>query len=392
MPRSVLGKLKVRRFLETYWQKEPLVVRGAFPDLRDPLTPDELAGLACEPSVNSRLVRERAGRKPWQVTRGPQRAAVLRGLSSSHWTLLVESMDRHSDEIAALAHQFSFLPRWRMDDVMVSLAPLAGTVEAHIDSYDVFLIQGQGRRRWDVDRRATADYRPGLDLRILKKFRPEQSWVLEPGDMLYVPPGVGHRGVTEPGSSKIALTYSIGFRAPSSADLLSSLLSRVVARDGPRLFQDAGRPEAKDPTEIAAPDLLALKRFLTEEVGSADPDEWAQAVGEAVTEGGSGRPRRGSLSVSTITRELAAGARLAPVPAARLSWCRLRGGRAALFVNGESRVLPPAHAFAAPFLCGGVSRGGGRRLGAVPELVLLVAELLRAGVVVLKGRASRREQ
>ena len=163
---TVLGAVPVERFLAKYWQKEPLLVRGAFPNLHDPLSPDELAGLACEPEVDSRLVMERGGRKPWQVIRGPQNPKVLRKLGRSHWTLLVESMDRHSPPIAALASAFSFIPRWRMDDVMVSLSPLHGTVDAHIDSYDVFLIQGQGRRRWEVDRRSTAEYRPGLDLRL----------------------------------------------------------------------------------------------------------------------------------------------------------------------------------------------------------------------------------
>ena len=193
---TVLGALPVDRFLAEYWQKEPLVVRGAFRDFKDPLSPDELAGLACEPDVDSRLVMQRGGRKPWQVTPGPQDPTVLRKLGRSHWTLLVESMDRHSRKVAALASAFSFIPKWRMDDVMVSLAPVHGTVDAHIDSYDVFLIQGQGRRRWEVDRRSIADYKPGLDLRILKRFRVEDSWVLEPGDMLYVPPGVGHRAVS----------------------------------------------------------------------------------------------------------------------------------------------------------------------------------------------------
>ena len=391
MPPSVLGNLSIHRFLEKYWQREPLVVRRAFPGFEDPLTPDELAGLACESSVDSRLVMERGGRKPWQVTRGPQKAASLRRLPSSHWTLLVESMDRHSDRIAALARAFSFLPKWRMDDVMVSLAPVHGTVDAHIDSYDVFLIQGQGRRRWEVDRRAVAQYRAGLDLRILKTFKPENAWVLEPGDMLYVPPGVGHRGVTVPSDSEIALTYSVGFRAPSSADLLSSLLSRVMAKEPPRLFQDAGRAAAKDAGEIAASDLRGLKRFLIDEIDSADADEWALSAGEAVTAGGTGRARTGRILPSTVESQLRAGARLMAVPAARLSWCKLRGGRAALFVNGESRVLPRGQAFPALFLCGAGSGDVGRRTAAMPELVSLVVTLLRVGVVVLQARGRNRE-
>jgi 50S ribosomal protein L16 3-hydroxylase len=357
-----------------------LVVRGAFPNLKDPLTPDELAGLACEPYVDSRLVIERGGRKPWQVIRGPQNPRALRRLPRTHWTLLVESVDRHSRAIAELALAFSFLPAWRMDDVMVSLAPLHGTVGAHVDSYDVFLIQGQGRRRWEVDRRAAADYKPGLDLRILKRFQVEDSWVLEPGDMLYVPPGVGHRGVTVPGNAEIALTYSIGFRAPTAADLLSTLLSRILAREAPRLFSDPGRTPARDAHEIAGPDLTSLRRFLISELESQDPDQWILALGEAVTAGGSARPS-GRNAVNALRRRLADGHTVAQVPGARLAWALLARGRAALFVNGESRVFSRAEAFAPGFLCGASSRSVARRMAASETLSSVLADLLRAGVI-----------
>lgn len=379
----VLGKLPVARFLAEFWQKEPLVVRGAFPGLKDPLSPDELAGLACEPHVDSRLVLARGGRRPWQVTRGPQKAAALKRLPQSHWTLLVESMDRHSNEIAAFASAFSFLPRWRMDDVMVSLAPVHGTVDAHIDSYDVFLVQGQGRRRWEVDRRSVPDYRPGLDLRILKRFEAQDSRVLEPGDMLYVPPGVGHRGVTVESDSDIALTYSVGFRAPSSADILSALLSRAIGEETPHLFSDAGRKAVTDAGELAAADLAALKRFIVDEIDPKNSDAWTLTAGEAVTAGGQGRGPRSRPNPALVAKRLAAGASLRAVPAARLAWAQLEGGRAALFVNGESRVLARDRAFAAPFLCGNGSRAVARRLASKADLISLTLGLLRAGVVVL---------
>lgn len=379
----VLGKLPIARFLREYWQKEPLVVRGAFPGLEDPLTPDELAGLACEPHVDSRLVLERGGRKPWQVTRGPQKAAALQRLPRSHWTLLVESMDRHSDHVALFASAFSFLPRWRMDDVMVSLAPVGGTVDAHIDSYDVFLIQGQGRRRWEVDRRSVPDYRPGLDLRILKRFEAQDSWVLDQGDMLYVPPGVGHRGVTVESDAEIALTYSVGFRAPSSADLLSTLLARAIGRETPHLFSDAGRKSVTDAGQLNPADLAALKRFIVDDLDPKNSDAWTLAAGEAVTAGGAGQTPPSRLNPTLVAKRLVAGASLRPAPAARLAWAQLEQGRAALFVNGESRVLARDRAFAASFLCGNGERSAGRRLAAKSELMTLTLGLLRAGVVVL---------
>ncbi|HQZ18494.1 MAG TPA: cupin domain-containing protein [Vicinamibacteria bacterium] len=378
---TVLGALPVDRFLANHWQKEPLVVRGAFPNFKDPLSPDELAGLACEPDVESRLVRERGGRKRWQVTRGPQDPRVLRKLGRSHWTLLVESMDRHSREVAALASAFSFIPRWRMDDVMVSLAPLHGTVDAHIDSYDVFLIQGQGRRRWEVDRRSTPDYKPGLDLRILKRFRAEDSWVLEPGDMLYVPPGVGHRGVTVLGGAEVALTYSVGFRAPSSADLLSTLLSRALASETQRLFSDAGRKASRDAGEISSQDRAALRDFLISDLESSSPDAWALAMGEAVTSGGSTGVPAANTTRRSAERRLAGGSTVSVIPGARMAWARLSRGRAALFVNGEGRVLPRPQAFAAPFLCGNPSRAAARRVAAHEPLLSLLVDLFRAAVV-----------
>jgi len=291
-------------------------------------------------------------------------------------------MDRHSEEIAAFAAPFSFLPRWRMDDVMVSLAPIHGTVDAHIDSYDVFLIQGQGRRRWEVDRGAVADYRSGLDLRILKQFHPEDSWILDPGDMLYVPPGVGHRGVTVASDRDIALTYSVGFRAPSSADILSTVLARAIAREVPTLFADPGRAAVGDPGELCASDLTALRSFLLQEVPKPESDAWALAAGEAVTAGGQGGPPAPATPTS-VARRLSGGGGVRPVSAARLAWAKLEGGRAALFVNGESRVLPPAQAFAASFLCGKPVTDAGRRVAASRELLSLSVDLLRAGVVAL---------
>jgi 50S ribosomal protein L16 3-hydroxylase len=385
----VLGILSVEDFLGTYWQKEPLIVRGAFPRLKDPLSPDQLAGLACEDGVDSRLVIQRGGRKPWQVIQGPQKACYLRKLPRAHWTLLVQAVDHYSREVAAFAAAFEFLPRWRMDDVMVSLAPNHGTVGAHIDSYDVFLIQGQGRRRWEVDRLAKPEYKPGLDIRILRRFRPQDAWILEPGDLLYVPPGVGHRGVTLPSDADIALTYSVGFRAPSSADLLSALRLRMVRNETGGLFPDQGRRSVSDPGEISGRDLADLRRFLISEIGSQAGDPWAMAVGELLTSGGRDGAPTSNVVLKSVARRLAAGVCVSPAPGARLAWANLEGGRAALFVNGEGRVLPRAQAFAASVLSGRTSPSAARRLASDPALLSLVAGLLRAGVVEWVEVASR---
>jgi 50S ribosomal protein L16 3-hydroxylase len=241
-----------------------------------------------------------------------------------------------------------------------------------------------------VDRGALADYRPGLDLRILKRFRVEEGWVLEPGDMLYVPPGVGHRGVTVASEADVALTYSIGFRAPSTADLFSTVLSEAMARETPILFSDPGRGAADDAGELSTPDLAALKRFLIAAVESSDPDTWAVAAGEAVTSGGRGRSSRGSVTPASVARRLAEGASVSPVPGARLTWTSLERGRAAVFVNGESRALPREQAFAASFLCGKWVRDAGLRVAANSDLLGLAVDLLRAGVIVLADQAPSR--
>ena len=199
-------------------------MRGALPGFRDPVTPARLLALAARPDVESRLVREKGGARRWELTPGPLPAGLTRTLGPSHWTVLVQNVDAHVGAVADLIERFDFLPRWRVDDVMISLAAPQGSVGPHVDSYDVFLLQGRGRRRWRVAERFAEDYRPGLDLRVLRGFRAEREWVLGPGDMLYLPPGVAHHGV----ALEECLTYSIGFRAPSEYDLVAGFLQRVV--------------------------------------------------------------------------------------------------------------------------------------------------------------------
>ena len=174
MPK-VLGELSPAQFLAEYWQKQPLLVRGAWPGFQDPLTPEELAGLACEEGVESRLVLEQGGEKPWEVRHGPFVDDDFLKLPDSHWTLLVQDVEKHIADLAALLEPFRFIPDWRIDDLMISYAPPAGTVGPHVDDYDVFLLQGQGRRRWQISRRPVEpdNCLPDTELRILREFVPE---------------------------------------------------------------------------------------------------------------------------------------------------------------------------------------------------------------------------
>jgi len=203
-------------FLRDYWQKRPLLVRGAFAPWVNPIAPDDLAALACDDDVESRLITQK--REDWRVEQGPLPEDRFGRLGRMPYTLLVQAVNLYVPEVAALIAPFRFVPDWRIDDVMVSYASDGGGVGPHFDQYDVFLIQGLGRRRWQVGGHgadACTDATPLLphdDLRLLADFRPVEEWVLEPGDMLYVPPRVAHNGVAV---GTDCMTYSVGFRAPA---------------------------------------------------------------------------------------------------------------------------------------------------------------------------------
>jgi len=266
MKAALLGGLSPAAFLRRHWQKRPLLVRGAFPKLRDPITPARLLALSLEPDVDSRLVLTRRGGKPFEVFDGPQDPSRLRRLPAANWTLLVEDVDRRVRGVRALQSAFDFIPRWRFDDVMVSFATPGGGVGPHIDSYDVFLIQGRGRRRWSIDSRAVPAYRTGLDLKVLRRFEPEKSWVLEPGDMLYVPPGLAHSGV----AVEDALTYSIGFRAPTHRALVAAFAERLLASiPDDRLYGDPDLRPARRGTAIERKALRRMQAIIRDEVARA---------------------------------------------------------------------------------------------------------------------------
>ena len=247
MPRNPPGSLDVGRFMRRNWQRAPLLVRGAFPAFTDPLSPAQVLALARSRDAQSRLV-ERRGRE-WIVEHGPLAAARLKRLAGRDWTVLVQDTNHFSREAERLLARFDFIPHARIDDVMVSYAVPGGGVGPHVDSYDVFLLQGRGRRRWRISRQKDLSFVPGLDLKILRRFEPEQEWVLEAGDMLYLPPGVAHDGIAE----TECLTWSIGFRAPSDRELIAGFLDFLHERLSPQgHYADPGSAPAKHPGEIPA--------------------------------------------------------------------------------------------------------------------------------------------
>ncbi len=269
-------------FLGHYWQRRPCLLRGAFAEFESPVSPEDLAGLACEEGVHGRLVLERGGERPWEVRYGPFEEQDFTALPATHYSLLVSECEKWIPELADLLDQFRFIPDWRIDDLMVSYAPVGGSVGAHVDEYDVFLLQTTGRRRWRyTDERVTAPRMiKGLELALLEEFSPDQDAVLEPGDMLYLPPGIAHHGVAlDP-----CMTFSIGFRAPSPSDLLESLALEAEHRgDGGRRYRDPDLELERDPAEITAGEIERLRALASELV--AGPDElWHDAIGKLLSD------------------------------------------------------------------------------------------------------------
>jgi 50S ribosomal protein L16 3-hydroxylase len=254
---ALLGGLPPRRFLAQHWQKKPLLVRAALPGFSGVLTPPQLLRLACRDDAQSRLVIRNARR--WEAHEGPFRRGVFRRLPPRGWSVLVHEVDRFLPAARALLERFNFVPFARLDDLMVSYAPPGGGVGPHYDSYDVFLLQGQGRRRWRVSYQRNAALVAGAPLKLVRDFRPQQEWVLEPGDMLYLPPGWAHDGVAlDP-----CMTYSIGFRAPAWQELVIHFLRFLEDRvELEGLYQDPDLKPQDSPARIARSMVREVARRL----------------------------------------------------------------------------------------------------------------------------------
>ncbi len=221
MKNPLLGGLTPARFLREVWHKRPLLIRNAVPGFEGLLSPAEMQQLACREDVESRLIQ--GGGTRWQLDHGPFRKADFRRLPKTEWTLLVQSLNHVLPEADALLSRFDFIPHARLDDLMVSYAVPGGSVGPHFDSYDVFLLQGRGHRRWQISTQTDLALLDGAPLKILRRFEIEDEWVLGPGDMLYLPPHVAHYGVAEDD----CMTYSVGFRAPTTEELAHGFLMHL---------------------------------------------------------------------------------------------------------------------------------------------------------------------
>jgi 50S ribosomal protein L16 3-hydroxylase len=280
--------------MRRHWQKKPLLVRGAIAGMQPLLGRRALFDLAARDEVESRLVvRQKAG---WSLRRGPFARRAIPPLTQSQWTLLVQGVDLHDDAAHTLLQRFDFVPQARLDDLMVSFATDGGGVGPHFDSYDVFLLQAQGTRRWRIGQQKDFTLKEGVPLKILANFEPQEEHVLEPGDMLYLPPRWAHDGVAV-GECQ---TYSIGFRAPQKGELARELLQRLAedADDlaGEALYRDPSQAAtdargavparlvdfARDALQAALAQPVALERALGEYLTEPKPNVWFEGGGNGV--------------------------------------------------------------------------------------------------------------
>ncbi|ACY31901.1 MULTISPECIES: JmjC domain-containing protein [Comamonas] len=286
-PLTLLGGLTASQFMRKHWHKKPLLVRQAIPGFKAPIPRARLLAMAGEDGVESRLIQQLEGDN-WKLSHGPLSRRSLPALTKPGWTVLVQGVDMHDAKAHELLQQFRFVPEARLDDLMISFATDQGGVGPHFDSYDVFLLQAQGRRRWRIGRQKDLSLQQGKPLKILSNFEPEEEFVLEPGDMLYLPPKWAHDGVAE----GECMTYSIGFRSPDRSELGRELLLRmsdepdepetpVIYRDpkqeavsNPALIPEGMYDFAREALKKAMAEPLALERALGEYLSDPKPNVW----------------------------------------------------------------------------------------------------------------------
>lgn len=281
----LLGGLSPEVFMKRHWHKKPLLVRQAIPGFKALLSRGELFELAAQEDVESRLVtlQRTRGREHWSLQRGPFARRTLPALKTPEWTLLVQGVDLHSDAVHELMNRFRFVPDARLDDLMISYASEGGGVGPHFDNYDVFLLQAHGQRRWRIGRQQDLSLKPDMPVKILANFQPEQEFVLEPGDMLYLPPHYAHDGVAVGGE---CMTYSIGFRSPKAGELAQELLQRLAEDAVESVGEDYYRDPRQHAVSTPAAMPVALGRFAQQAVRQAlqDPLALQRALGEAMSE------------------------------------------------------------------------------------------------------------
>ncbi|EPR15385.1 cupin [Sphingobium indicum IP26] len=372
-----LARFDIDLFLRDHWQKRPLLIRNPWSAWRNPLVPDDLAGLACEEGVESRLITRQADRLAMESGPLPEdRFTELRDA----WTLLVQAVDHHAPDVAALIQPFRFIPDWRIDDVMVSYATDGGGVGPHFDQYDVFLVQGLGRRRWRVGPRcdSATPLLPHDDLRLIPDFEATEDHILEPGDILYVPPCFAHDGVAVGGD---CMTYSIGFRAPSRAELVENWCRHQAdAMADEDRYADPDLIRQSNAGEIAASAIDRMHAMAMEAL--SDRNAFARWFGLH-----NSLPKYADMDwrpdepadQRTVRAMLAQGVPLGRNPASRFAFIRPGEPELLLFVDGHGFDCDGAAALLAEALCREPMTVVDAKLAAFPAVVALVAALIDQG-------------
>jgi len=331
------GSLAPQQFLADYWQKKPLLIRQAFPNFIPALDADDIAGLACDELAESRLVTGAFPEHNWELRYGPFTETDFASLPETDWTLLVQDVEKHYPPVHSLLDEFSFLPSWRIDDLMVSVAGPGGSVGPHTDQYDVFLLQVEGKRRWQIAEKFNPALLPDCELNVMESFTPEREWVLEPGDLLYLPPGVAHHGV----ALDQCMTWSLGMRAPSTADLLQSLGEWLAQNREEGLRY--GDNDMLPPDRIGEIDGNAIKRFR-DLLGKATDEgsDFHSFLGSFLSRyrlAHEPAPPAEQLHVQDLGKALEQGAIIQHHPWTRLAWLQSKPG-AILFAAGEEYPCP----------------------------------------------------
>ncbi len=375
------------KFLRDYWQKKPLLIRNPWAQWSNPLEPDELAGLACETDVESRLITQQTDE--FATEHGPLPVDRFGSLETSAarapWTLLVQAVDHHIDEVADLLEPFRFIPNWRVDDVMVSYAVTGGGVGAHFDHYDVFLVQGLGTRRWQIGGLCddTTPLMPHDDLRLLAEFEPVEDWVLEPGDILYVPPGIAHNGVA---MSDDCMTYSVGFRAPSREEMIEGFSAQVLDELGDDdRYTDPDLVLPENPGEIEDTALSRMHAMMTERL--ADRGAFARWFASYATQ-----PKNAEIDwapETPITREelakdLRDGHTIIRNSASRFAFVREDSGAIILSVDGQCFEYAEGTDDFVKALCAAPRITQTSALSSSPAVLALIEHLYNRGSIALE--------
>lgn len=380
-PLDLLGGLTPNEFMKNYWQRKPLLVKSAFKDFQNPISPDELAGLSLEEEIESRIVIEN-GKTPWELLYGPFDMHTYQNLPESNWTLLVQAVDQVMPNVAELFKPFQFIPNWRFDDIMISYATQGGSVGPHFDNYDVFLIQSLGTRRWKIGPPANSQS-PQLNhesLRLLAEFVQSDEWLLEPGDMLYLPPQYAHYGIAETD----CMTISVGLRAPSNQEILvhyTDFVSQFLSEE--ERYNDPDQEALTCNAYFIDKKAISRLRKIVQET-LADNKKLVTWFGQYMTE-----PRyperligKKDISEFQLRSLLERGAIIIKNSSAKLAWTEY-GDECILFASGYSRNFPKLYNVLLILICetDTLHQGNLDNWLDDPVVLTLLTELIKQGTL-----------